>query len=129
MKRYHIWITVLLIINQLFIWNVFEKEIHTTNILMILGIGIILDIILIVIVLRQRNSEKIERELEEITAQYEYEKLYYQEVEKNREEMARIRHDYNNYITSVVGLIHSGRISEASMMINEIIDKMDTVSD
>lgn len=107
-------------------WNIFEEKMSTA-VIIILCIGVMLDAILVFIIIRQRSKYKMEKELEEITAQYEYEKLYYQELEKNREDMAIIRHDYNNHITSVLGLIHTGRISEAKEMINEMLEQIEHV--
>ena len=53
------------------------------------------------------------------------EKLYYEEMDKERESMAKIRHDYNNLISSILGLIHIGRVDEAEIVLDELIEKME----
>ena len=70
------------------------------------------------------NREKFAKELEEIRFQAERERIYYEELDKQRIEMAKIRHDYNNLITSVLGLIHMGREEEAKELIDELLGRM-----
>lgn len=86
--------------------------------------GIVCDIILIYIIFKQNEKGKIRKELEEIRFQAERERIYYEELDKQRIEMAKIRHDYNNMITSVLGLIHMGRENEAEQMIDELLLRM-----
>ena len=78
---------------------------------------------------RQKEKERISRELEEIKFRAEKEKIFYQELENRRVEMAKIRHDYNNLITSVMGLIHMGRQDEAKEMLDELLKRMDKVKE
>ena len=73
---------------------------------------------------KQNEKEAIAKELEEIRFQAERERIYYEELDKQRIEMAKIRHDYNNMITSVLGLIHMGREEEAKELIDELLGRM-----
>ena len=86
--------------------------------------GIVCDAILIYIIFKQNEKEAIAKELEEIRFQAERERIYYEELDKQRIEMAKIRHDYNNLITSVLGLIHMGREEEAKELIDELLGRM-----
>lgn len=123
-KKNIIIILILIIVNQLTILNR-NIEMGFTPILTASFIfGIVCDVILVYIIFKQNEKEKITKELEEVRFQAEREKVYYEELDKQRVEMAKIRHDYNNLITSVLGLIHMGREKEAEEMIDELLVRM-----
>lgn len=124
-KKYIITILVLIVINQLTILN---RNIHMGFTPALTGIfifGLVCDAAIIFIMLKQNEKKKISQELEEIRFQAERDKIYYQELENQRMEMAKIRHDYNNLITSVLGLIHMGREEEAKVMLDELLNRME----
>lgn len=123
-KRNIVIIIILIIINQITILNRNIEMGFTPILAGTFVFGIICDAILIYIIFKQNEKEKIAKELEEIRFQAEREKIYYQELDKQRIEMAKIRHDYNNLITSVLGLIHMGREKEAEEMIDELLVRM-----
>ena len=124
-KKSVIIILVLILINQITILKR-NLEMGFTPVLTIMFIlGLVCDGILIYIIFKQNEKYKIAKELEEVRFQAEKERIYYQELENQRVEMAKIRHDYNNLITSLLGLIHMGREKEAIEMIDEILEKMD----
>lgn len=124
-KKSVIIILVLILINQITILKR-NLEMGFTLVLTIMFIlGLVCDGILIYIIFKQNEKYKIAKELEEVRFQAEKERIYYQELENQRVEMAKIRHDYNNLITSLLGLIHMGREKEAIEMIDEILEKMD----
>lgn len=123
-KRNIVIIIILIIINQLTILNRNIEMGFTPILAGTFVFGIVCDAILIYIIFKQNEKEKIAKELEEIRFQAEREKIYYQELDKQRIEMAKIRHDYNNLITSVLGLIHMGREKEAEEMIDELLVRM-----
>ena len=124
-KKSVIIILALILINQITILKR-NLEMGFTPVLTIMFIlGLVCDGILIYIIFKQNEKYKIAKELEEVRFQAEKERIYYQELENQRVEMAKIRHDYNNLITSLLGLIHMGREKEAIEMIDEILEKMD----
>ena len=124
-KRTTISILCMLIINQLTILNR-NLEIGFSPVLVFTFVlGIAGDIVLSYIVFKQAEKDKIAKELEEVRYQSERQQIYYQELEKQRVEMAKIRHDYNNLITSVLGLIHMGRVKEADEMLGEVMNRME----
>ena len=124
-KRTTISILCMLIINQLTILNR-NLEIGFSPVLVFTFVlGIACDIVLSYIVFKQAEKDKIAKELEEVRYQSERQQIYYQELEKQRVEMAKIRHDYNNLITSVLGLIHMGREKEADEMLGEVMNRME----
>ena len=125
MKRWTVWVIVLLAINQI-LMLIRNLQLGFTPVLTILYIlGWACDIFLIIIIFRQEEKERIRRELEAARRQAEMEKLYYEAMDKEREAMAKIRHDYNNLITSILGLIHIGREDEAEIVLDELIEKME----
>lgn len=123
-KRNIVLIIVLIIINQLTILNRNIEMGFTPFLTSTFIFGIVCDVILLYIVFKQNEKGKIAKELEETRFQAEREKIYYQELDNQRIEMAKIRHDYNNLITSVLGLIHMGREKEAEEMIDELLVRM-----
>lgn len=72
---------------------------------------------------RKEAQEEKQRTLEEVKKLrhiMELEKLHYEQIEARREEMAKIRHDYNNVITSVMYLIENGRTDEAEEIMKDL---------
>ena len=65
---------------------------------------------------RIESSEKV-RNMERII---DVEKIYYEQLEARMEEMAKIRHDYNNVLSSVKFLINEGRTQEACSVIDDL---------
>ena len=128
-RKYIIIILALIIINQLTVLN---RNIHmgfTPALTLVFVLGLFCDAVIIYIMFRQKEKERISRELEEIKFRAEKEKIFYQELENRRVEMAKIRHDYNNLITSVMGFIHMGRQDEAKEMLDELLKRMDKVKE
>ena len=125
MKRWTLWVIILLAINQVLVL-IRNIQLGFTPVLTVTYIlGWACDIFLIILILRQEEKERIKRELEAARMQAEMEKIYYKEMDKEREAMAKIRHDYNNLISSILGLMHIGREEEAEIMLEELIEKME----
>lgn len=124
-KKYVITILILMFINQIAILNRNLNMGFTPLLAGTFIFGLLCDVILIYIIFKQNEKQKIAKELEEVRFQAEKERIYYEEIEKQRMEMAKIRHDYNNLITSVLGLIHMGREKEAEEMIEELMIRME----
>ena len=124
-KKYVITILILMFINQIAILNRNLNMGFTPLLTGTFIFGLLCDVILIYIIFKQNEKQKIAKELEEVRFQAEKERIYYEEIEKQRMEMAKIRHDYNNLITSVLGLIHMGREKEAEEMIEELMSRME----
>ena len=80
---------------------------------------------LAVILFNQSEKEEIELELHEVRRVSELEQMHYQEIEKRREEMAKIRHDYNNMLSSIQHLLSAGEIRETREMLAELTDRIE----
>lgn len=72
----------------------------------------------------QAEKESIARELEEINLLSQLERIHYTAIEERREEMARIRHDYNNVLTSVMYLLRSGACQEAAGLLSDLSQRI-----
>ena len=68
----------------------------------------------------QSEKDIIQNELNEVKRVMEIEKEHYRNLEKYSEEMSKIRHDYNNYISTVLYLIHSGKTEEAKGLLKDL---------
>ena len=62
----------------------------------------------------------IETELQEAKRVMELEQARYSEVEKRSEEMAKIRHDFNNQLASIFELVKAGEDSTAQRIISSL---------
>ena len=82
-------------------------------------------IILVLILFNRSEKDEIESELQEVRRVSELEKRHYQEIERRREEMAKIRHDYNNVLSSAQYLLDAGRTEEAREMIGELAERIE----
>lgn len=118
-KRYIVLILIVLLINQSvsFVRNMVLG--FTPFLIGTFLFGLLCDAGLIYYIVRLKEKEKIKKELEEVRYQAEREKLYYQELENQRAEMAKLRHDNNNLITSALGLVHMGRKEDAIKLLHE----------
>lgn len=124
MKRWTLGVIVLLAINQILVLIRNIQLGFTPIITVTYVLGWACDIFLVIIIFRQEEKKRIKRELEAARRQAEMEKLFYEEMDKEREVMAKIRHDYNNLISSILGLIHIGKEKEAEIVLDQLIEKM-----
>ena len=125
MKRWTLWVIILLVINQILVLIRNIQLGFSPGITAMYILGWLCDIFLLIIITRQEEKENIKRELEAARRQAELEKIYYEETDKEREAMAKLRHDYNNLISSILGLIHIGEEAEAENVLNDLIEKME----
>ena len=83
-------------------------------------------IVMYIILKDQYNTEEAFMRLTHVM---EKEKAYYEQVEKKTEEMAKIRHDYNNVIVTVRSLVEDKKYNEALGILNELYDKSSATSE
>ena len=89
----------------------------------------LLNMLLIFVQFNQAEKDEAEKELAELKHQTELERQYYESVEARREEMAKIRHDYNNHLSSVLGLMHMGKPDEAEKVLESLLAKVEQTED
>lgn len=74
----------------------------------------------IFVLLNQSEKEDLSQELAKIRRLSELEQVHYTAIEARREELAQIRHDYNNIITTVRRLLQDGAFQDAEQMLSEL---------
>lgn len=89
----------------------------------------LLNTLLVFVQFNQAEKDEAEKELSALKRQTELDRQYYESLETRREEMAKIRHDYNNHLSSVLGLLHMGKPDEAEQVIESLLEKMEQTGD
>ena len=88
-----------------------------------------LNFIMICIQFDQTEKELAEKELAELKHQTRLEQLHYRHIVEQREELSKIRHDYNNYLTAILGLLRNREIRNAEQMIQELLHKIEATKE
>lgn len=66
-----------------------------------IGLGIVADIYMFYLFCCSNNRAKAEKELRKMNHQYELEKIRYERLKEGQEEVAKVRHDFQNYILTM----------------------------
>ena len=66
------------------------------------------------------KKAELEKELQDIHYTMELEQAHYRTMQERREELARIRHDFNNQLAAVSLLIQSGEENDAQSMLRQL---------
>ena len=82
-----------------------------------------LNLLLIFVQFHQAEKEEAEKALEELKRTQAQQKQHYESMEARREEMAKLRHDYNNHLSSVLGLVRMGNRKEAEAAVKALLQK------
>ena len=85
--------------------------------------ALLLNLLLIFVQFNQAEKEEAEKALEELKRTQARQKQQYENMEARREEMAKLRHDYNNHLSSVLGLIRMGNRKEAEAAVKALLQK------
>ena len=94
------------------------------NIFWVLGVllGLGAEIALLGYTIAQEKKAALEEELSKTRHTMELEHAHYKAVEERQEEMARIRHDFNNQLATIGQLIRQGESGDAKHMIGLLAD-------
>ena len=88
-------------------------------------IGILLSlgaqVILLLYTMSQEKKTELERQVNSLQHAMELEQTHYKEVEKRQEEMARIRHDFNNQLAAIGQLYRAGEDAAAEQLEQEMV--------
>ena len=74
--------------------------------------------------LSQMEKKEVEKEMLELQNFMKLEKIHYEQIESRREEMAKIRHDYNNVIQSILYLIENGETQQSKKVLEDLKERM-----
>lgn len=119
-KMSHIWLFLIILLNEIAAVN---RMIHMPGIkeeIFMIILQFLVDTGMFLILYNLLMKEKISKELILLHEHMENERIYYQEMDKEREMMAKLRHDYNNQLTSVLGLLRLKEKEEAEKMLKEM---------
>ena len=85
-----------------------------------LFIGAIADAILFYIMFKQGEKEEMQRKLAEIEQVMELEREHYNMLKESQEELAKVRHDFNNQLTVALQMMEDGNKETSREMLEEM---------
>ncbi len=80
-------------------------------------LGIVADILLMVLLLRQQSMHEMEVKLNEVEKAWEIEQNHYRDIEARREELAKIRHDISEQFIVMQELLHQENYEKVTQML------------
>lgn len=114
-------------ISQILLVNALDSEIHWANMRAEVGlsVGVVIsflaDIYLLYVLLEQQRKAEIEQNLREMQTQMLLSQEHYKEIERRRDEFAKIRHDLNNQMMVVQDLIQQNQTEKAQEMLTNML--------
>jgi len=87
-------------------------------------VSLVANLMLLVYTISLDKKTALEEELRETRHVMELEHSHYREIELRREELAKIRHDFNNQLATIGRLIHAGEESSAKNMISALSEEI-----
>lgn len=90
-----------------------------------MGSAFILCLLLVCVQFNQAEKDDLERELLGLKHQSALERQHYENVEARREEIAKIRHDYNNILNAILGLLHTCKVEEAEELVSGLLSRVE----
>lgn len=122
----HTWIFVLFPISQLIVlWNWTNQELFFSRDIGVFAaagfmLGFVADIVLLYVFLNQGEKDVLAKRVQEMEHLQQVEQLHYQSMETRREELAKIRHDFNNQLTTALYLTEQGEQEQAKSMLEQL---------
>ena len=89
-----------------------------------ISFSVILCVILFYYVLRHNEKKTIEEAYEELQKLYAMDLEYYRELESRHEELAKLRHDYQNQLATLYMLISSGKTDAAKEFVSALHESL-----
>ena len=83
-------------------------------------LGIVADIILMMLLLRQQSMHEMQVKLNEVEKAWEIEQNHYRDIEARREELAKIRHDISEQFIVMQELLHMQHYDKIEEMLNTL---------
>lgn len=88
------------------------------------GIGILMgflaDFILLYVLMEQGKKEALAKQLHELETLRQIENIHYQSIEARRDEMAKLRHDFNNQLVTAYHLAEQGETEQFRALLDAI---------
>ncbi len=77
-----------------------------------------------IIFISRSDREAMAERLLQFRQASELERQYFRDVEARQEELSKLRHDYNNLLSSAVALLREGNSAEAEKLLQEVSDSL-----
>lgn len=84
----------------------------------------LLSLMLIWLQFHRAERELLEKELAKLQSELKLEQQHYRQLEAHREELARIRHDYNNHLTAIAGLLQQHQPEQAVQAVESLLGRI-----
>lgn len=81
---------------------------------------VVADIVYMYFISDIEKKAVLEREVNSLKYAHELEEQHFRQVEEKRYEVAKIRHDINNQLTTIKSMVHSGHMEQAEELIGEL---------
>lgn len=118
---------IILPISHLTIMAYHLNPIRTEIVLFFIAANLISAIVLLRYILSHEKNEQLESELNETRRQVELEQARHKELEIRQDEMAKIRHDFNNQLAAIVQLVRMGEDKAAQEVLDALADEIDHI--
>ena len=121
-----IWIAIVLpAVLMLFgFWSINKSQDRDKNVvqyMIMMCVWMILEFILVMVYLSYMEKQEAKEEADRLSHAMTLERFRYEQIEEQREKMAKLRHDYNNILTSVLFLLKNERLEEARTVIADLL--------
>lgn len=77
-----------------------------------------------IIFITRSDREAMREQLQQFQHASELERQYFRDVEARQEELSKLRHDYNNLLSSAAALLREGNAAEAEKLLAEVSDSL-----
>ena len=102
-----------------------DKGAFSPVLLISMSAACLLCFLLVCVQFNQAKKDDLERELLGLKHRTALERQHYENVEARREEIAKIRHDYNNILNAILSLLHTGKAGEAEELVSGLLARVE----
>lgn len=83
-------------------------------------LGFLADFLLLYVLMEQGQKEALTKQLQELETLQRVENIHYQSIEARREEMAKLRHDFNNQLVTAYHLAEQGEMNQGRALLDAV---------
>lgn len=108
--------------------NSFNISLSEKVLLVLLFVELVFTILVVIFITRTMNYIKSETEFEMVSREYENQSEYYRQLQNLISELKRQRHDFNNHINCMVGLLAIESYDELHQYLCSLANRVDTIN-
>lgn len=120
-----VYLFFLIIINTVNRWYPFFVKTTQRYIMIILIVFFVITVVIVMTVLKLLRRTKEELELKQHIREIELEKAYHNKIKEMEAELRSLRHDMNNHMTVIKGLLYFEKYEELKEYFSEINDDLE----